>query len=112
MQLRNGLRLSPPGIIVPAHGIRQPFWEVVRRALLDICDRNILTSEVIGHNQLISVITENFLDKGVRKLAKSLSELPGKTVEAAIKKPQFPRLKMINCISELENGPGKKCPGA
>ena len=111
-KLRDGLGICSPGIIVPGQRIRKHFGKVVRRSLLDICDRNILASAVTRRNHLLLVLTENFLDKGVRKLAKSLSELPGKTVEAAIKKPQFPRLKMINCISELENGPGKKCPGA
>ena len=78
----------PPGIIVQAQGIRIPSRNVKRGSLLDICDRNISTSEVIRHNHMISVLTGNFLDEWVRGLAKRLSELPVRAAEAVIKKPQ------------------------
>ena len=59
-QLIDGLGLCWPGITVPAQMIHTPFWKVVRRSLLDICDRTILKSAVIRHNLLLSVLTETF----------------------------------------------------
>ena len=38
---------------------------------------------------------------------KCLSELPGKTAETAIKKPQCPRLNPLSAIAVLENDTGK-----
>ena len=91
MQLRGELRLFSPGVIVPAKRLRKPFWEVVRCSLLDICERNILTSEVTGPNKLRIVLTGNFLAEEVRKLANCLSEFPGKTAEAVVRKTKcFP----------------------
>ena len=84
-RLRDGLCRFSPGIILQAKRLRKHFWKIIRSSLLDICDRNILTSEVIRSNSAISVITENFLDKWVRTLAKYLSELPGKTDDAVVK---------------------------
>ena len=63
-KLRDGRGLCSPGIIVQDQRIRQPLRNAVRRSLLDICHRNILTSEVIMRNRLTSVLTEHFLDKG------------------------------------------------
>ena len=57
---------------------------------------------------MVSVISENFLDKWARELSKRLSEFPGTAVEAAIKKPQRFRLEMLNCPAELENDPYAK----
>ena len=78
---------------MPANRIRKPFWKLISKSLLDICDRNILISEVIRSGNLLSVLTENFLDKGVQKLAECLSELAGKTADSVIKKQQCFLLK-------------------
>ena len=87
-----GLCLCLPVIIEPAKRLRNPFWKVIRKPLLEIRDRNVLTSEVIMSKNLLSVLQGNFLEKGVRKLVEWLSELSGKTAGAAVKKPQCFRL--------------------
>ena len=91
-RLRYGLRLFFPGVIMTSKRIRKPYRGVIGKSLLDIRDRNILTSEVIRSSNMRTVLTENFLDKGARKLAVRLSELPGKTAASVIKKPQCFRL--------------------
>ena len=92
-RLRDWLFLRSPGIIEHVQRIRKHCWNVMSRSLLDICDRNILASDVIRPNNILSAPTENFLAKWGQSLTNCLSELSGRTAEAATEKPQFARLK-------------------
>ena len=57
---------------------------------------------------LLKALRGKFLDKGVQMLMGCLSNLPGKTAGAVIKKPQSFRLRLISSLSELENDADKK----
>ena len=63
-QLRDGLCLCAPGIVEPAKRQRKTFWEAITKLLLEVCDRNILTSEKIRSPHLLNLIRGNFLEKG------------------------------------------------
>ena len=65
-EMRDVLGLCTPGIIVPAKRLRKAFSEIIRKSILDICDRDVLTSEVTRSNNLLIVLAGNFLDKGVQ----------------------------------------------
>ena len=65
-KLRDGLSLCSPGIVEPAKRQRKPCWKLLSQLLLEVCDHNILTSEVIRSTNLFSVLQENFLDEGCK----------------------------------------------
>ena len=91
-------------------GKRQPKtpWKATRKVLLEACGRDILTSELIRSTDMMEVLQEKALDKGVRKLTERLSNFPGRTVATVAKKPQCFRLRLLRCLAELEIGPDKK----
>ena len=57
-------------------GNTQNFSERHKAIAIRYLRPNLLTSEVIRSNRMISVLTENFLDIGARELAMCLSEFP------------------------------------
>ena len=78
------------------------------KALLEVCNRDFLTSEQIMFAGLLKALQGKFLDKGVRILMGRLSNLSGGAVETVVKKPQCFRLQYISSLAELESNPGKK----
>ena len=65
-QLRDGLGLCSPAIIQPGKRQRKTFWNAISKVLLEVCGRNILTSEVIRPPKPVEGVTRKFLDKGCR----------------------------------------------
>ena len=67
-QLRDGLGLCSPAIVLPEQ--RQPKTprEAIRKVLLEVSDRDILTSERSRSTDMLKALQEKFLDKWVRKL--------------------------------------------
>ena len=57
---------------------------------------------------MLSVLRGNFLDRGVRKLVGRLSEFPGKTAGAVVKKPQCFLPQILAWLAGLENDHGWK----
>ena len=84
------------------------FRKSISKALLEVCNSDFLTSERIRSAGLLKALQEKFLDKGAQILMECLSNLPGKTVETVIKKPQCSRLRLISSLAEVENDPDKK----
>ena len=83
------------------------FWKEIRKLLLEVCDRNILTSTITTSQNLLNASQENLLDKWVQKLVECLPSLSGKKENAVIKKPQCFRLQLLGCLAELENDPSE-----
>ena len=79
--------------------ISAALWKSIRSTLLSVCCLSLITSEKIGPIDLINVLKVNLLDKGVRNLGDCISELTGKKVGTAIKKPQCFTLEFIKCLS-------------
>ena len=107
-QLIDGLCLCPPGIILPGQRQSKMFWKAISKALLEVCNIDLLTSDKIRSAGMLEVLQEKVLDKGAKILMKCLSNLPGKTVGEVVKKPQRFRLQFIRSLAELENDPDKK----
>ena len=105
--LREGLCLCSPAIIQLGKRQRKTFWKAISKVLLEVCSRNILTSEVIASTNLMQALREKSLDSGVRKLTECLSNLPGNSVGAVIKRPQCFRLRLLGCLAELANDADK-----
>ena len=89
-QLRDGLGLCSPAIIQPEQRQRKTFWKAISKVLLDVCDRNILTSEVTRSEKMMKALQEKFLDKLAQKLMGRLSNFQAKAVETAITNLNFP----------------------
>ena len=64
--LRGGLGICSPGIILP--GKRQPKMprKAIRKALLEVCNSDFLTSEQIGSAGMLKVLQGKFLDEGCK----------------------------------------------
>ena len=63
-QLRDGLGICSPGIIIPEEWQSETFWKAIGKSLLEIRNPDILTSEQIRSADLLKVLREKFLDKG------------------------------------------------
>ena len=96
-----------PGVINPDERQTKIIWTEIRNVLLEVFARNILTSGIIRSADVLKALKGKFLDKGARKLMRSLSILPGKTVDPVIESPRCFRLRLVSCLAELENDPCK-----
>ena len=57
-RLRGGLGLCSPGIIKQG-GPRKKFWLTIRETLLEVFGRNVITSEIIRHPNLLTPLKGN-----------------------------------------------------
>ena len=58
--LRDGLGPCSPGIVGPGKRQRKSFWKAIRKLLLGVCDRNILTSGIIRSPGMLKALQGNF----------------------------------------------------
>ena len=76
----------------------QNALNAISKALLEVCNRDFLTSEQIMFAGLLKALQGKFLDKGVRILMGRLSNLSGGAVETVIEKPQCFSLRLLSSL--------------
>ena len=86
--------------------IRTPR-NAIGKVLLEVCDRDILTSERVRSADVLKASHGKLLDKRMQKLTECLSYWSVGTAETVIKNPQCFLLWLIRSLEEVESDPDK-----